>query len=236
MWKGSEDQTLRYQIGVSTKLFEGTQIIKEGTIFCGLGDRDQRADFLRFSSSRVYFNKGESVNPNRAIYLSPTEGINEHFILVSIYSWEREAFYQTNILYNADITPGKTEVYIGFRDYRASQPHYGWAHLRRASTNAGVAYVMVDWAVNPFPGQAIRAGEPPDLPPLSTVVDTTTDPANPTLRVSWPAGFPGVKLQTTGDLTPPVQWLDQELDAERLAVVTLPPEGTLFFRLVWAGP
>jgi hypothetical protein len=235
-WNGFEEDSLGYAIRVSARFVQGTAIVETAGVFCALRDEDEQADFLRFNATRFYFNYSEIISSNRSVYLDPDRGVNQHDILILAYSWKRETFARTNIIFNADVTSGKTEVYIGFRDYLDTQPHYGWAHLRRASTNAGVAYVMVDWAVNPFPGQPIRAGEPPDLPPLSTTVDTSTDPANPTLRVSWPPGFPGVKLQTTGDLTPPVQWLDQELSAERLAVVALPPEGTLFFRLVWAGP
>jgi hypothetical protein len=235
-WKGAQDESLGFSTAAFAEPNPDNQIVEQASVACEMQDTNEQADFLRFNSMRLYFNRGEPISQSRPINPDVFVGGNRHNALVLAYDWRRESFSETNTVANYDFTLGKTEVYVGFRDYRASQPHYGWAHLRRDSTNAGVAYVMVDWAVNPFPDQPIRAGESPDLPPLSTVVDTATDPANPTLRVSWPAGFPGVKLQTTGDLTPPVQWLDQELSAERLAVLALPPEGTLFFRLVWAGP
>jgi hypothetical protein len=235
-WKDIDDTTLGYSTAVFADFLPDTQVVDRAAVICELQDTDERADFLRFSGARIYFNRGEIINQQRPINPDDFTGENKHSALILTYAWKRESPSQTNLVNNFDLTPGKTEVYVGFRDYLGTQAYYGWAHLQRERTNAGIAYVMVDWAVNPFPGQPIRAGEPPDLPPLSTVVDTSTDPANPTLRVSWPAGFPGVKLQTTGDLSPPVQWLDQELNAERLAVLALPPEGTLFFRLVWAGP
>jgi hypothetical protein len=234
-WKGADDTTLGVGVGVEVTLFPESSVARSGGIFCGASDRDRQADFLQFNASRRYFNRTETINSNRPIHVV-FNGPNHHSVLILTYDWEFESVAVTNLISSGDSAPGKTDVYIGFRDYLETAPHYGWAHLRRASTNAGIAFFPVDWAVNPFPGQPIRAGEPPDLPQLTTVIDTTTDPANPALRVSWPAGFPGVKLQVAPDLTPPVQWLDQELSAERLAVLALPPDGTLFFRLVWAGP
>jgi hypothetical protein len=234
-WKDPDDTSLGFGIGVTLRFFQNSQIAREGSVTVGLGDSDNGVDFVQFNVSRRYFNRNEIINSNRPLHLN-SGGINLHSIIIQTYAWEWESFNLTNLVRNNDLTIGKTDIYVGFRDYLETTPHYGWAHLRRASTNPGIAFFLVDWAVNPFPGQPIRAGEPPDLPQLTTVIDTTTDPANPTLRVSWPAGFPGVKLQATTELTPPVQWLDQELSAERLAVLVLPPDGTLFFRLVWAGP
>jgi hypothetical protein len=236
VWKDFGDETLGYSIGVVATLFEGSEVAGSGLVACAAGDQDEQADFLRFDSIRRHFLSGEIINNNRPVNLSPSENINRHNIVLLRYSWQWQSIFKTNITSVTDFVPGVLDAYVGFRDYLDNQPHYGWAHLRRASTNAGVAFFLVDWAVNPFPGQPIRAGEPPELPQLTTVVDIATDPGNPLLRVSWPAGFPGVKLQTTADLTPPVQWLDQELSGERLAVVAPPAEGQLFFRLVWAGP
>jgi hypothetical protein len=235
IWKNDGDPSLKFSVDVELTYFDNSQIARSGGVAVGMTDSENLADFLQFNSSRRYFNRSEAISSNRPVHLHST-GINFHTVFVQSYAWEWESFNLTNLIRNNDLTIGKTDIYVGFRDYLETTPHYGWAHLRRASTNAGIAFFLVDWAVNPFPGQPIRAGEPPDLPRLTPVMDTTTDPANPTLRVSWPAGFPGVKLQVAGDLTPPVAWQDQELTAERLAVLALPPDGTLFFRLVWAGP
>jgi hypothetical protein len=235
-WKNPEDESLKFIAGVTLQYFDGSELARSGSVSSGLIDSDEQADFLRFSAARPYFLKGETVSSNRPLHLHPRTGENLHNFVILGYDWEWASVFRTNIVsVSPNLAPDKTDVHVGFRDYLDAQPHYGWAHLRRASTNAGVAFFLVDWAVNPFPGQPIRAGEPPDLPQLTTVVDTATDPGNPLLRVSWPAGFPGVKLQTTTDLVPPVQWLDQELSGERLAVVAPPAEGQLFFRLVWAG-
>jgi hypothetical protein len=84
-------------------------------------------------------------------------------------------------------------AYFGFRIPHADGWHLGWMRLEQTGwiqVGLGVwAVVLVtDYAVQPQPNTAIRAGERP-RPPLSITL------AGGRVRVSWPDGYPGFVLE-----------------------------------------
>jgi hypothetical protein len=81
-------------------------------------------------------------------------------------------------------------AYFGFRIPHADGWHLGWMKLEwTGQTQNGYRLVrLVDYAVQPQPNTAIRAGERP-RPPLSIALVAGR------VRVSWPEGYPGFMLE-----------------------------------------
>ncbi len=132
-------------------------------------------------------------------------------------------------------------VLIGFaRPYQGGM-QYGWIRMERETTKPTeligpngeirqVEFLPTAYAVNPFPDRPIRAGEPPELPVLSTEV--LRDPSRPTrVRVRWPAGYPGVRLERAPELKALMDWLPVEGVVGEEAIFDVPEDGQLYLRL-----
>ena len=123
-------------------------------------------------------------------------------------------------------------VLIGARSTNAdtAEVRVGWFKFSRPSTAPGTAFTLESWAYNPIPNEPIRAGFPPDLPVPQFAFSGENGES---LDVSWPAKASMLRLETTDNLTPPVQWQPVETGGGATAI-TLPAGGAqgAFFRLV----
>ena len=144
------------------------------------------------------------------------------------YLWTAEKGGILRYFPGADIFPGQLACIVAFKFEDWDGWHVGWVRFRRASPNLGIAAYYDGMGYNPFHGKPIRAGFPPELPPVRTTVVND----GRSLHLAWESGYPGLRLLATPDLAPPVQWTPVTLASETEAVVDLPTQGQLFFRLV----
>ena len=97
----------------------------------------------------------------------------------------------------------KTSVLIGFQAQLEDSKHYGWLQFDRSSTAFTNFFQLTKWDWNPIPEATIRAGFPPDIP-LNT--ELVSDGAETVLRLSWPGAVANWILETTTNLTAPIEW------------------------------
>lgn len=127
-----------------------------------------------------------------------------------------------------DKAPGSLTCILAFRIEQLDGPHLGWVRLRRGTAGPFSAFYPDGIGYNPFPGKPIRAGFPPELPPIRSVV--TGDGRQ--IRLSWEAGYPDLLLMSAPDLGTDTSWEPVDRPAGNEATVPLPTGGQRFFRLV----
>jgi hypothetical protein len=168
-------------------------------------------------------------------------------LLLQAYDWEVR--FPGNHLFihpGIDLFPGQTNVLIGFSRqhplYAGTQ--YGWVRMgrevadlknafREDGTVKQITFMPTAFAVNPIPDQAIRAGEPPDLPQLVTDVLAPEEGLPTRVRVSWPPGWANMRLESAVELGIPVQWSPVFGMNGTEAVFELPEDGQLYLRLAY---
>ncbi len=198
-------------------------------------------NFLQSDLGTVPFAVGESVGPGSVFYSNPNGSGSASLSLVS-YSWRIQ--YPGNII---TVSPGRdyftnqTEIVLGFSRGHPGPVQYGWIRMRREVTRAQdmfdnqtpekfYVFQPVDYAIHPIAEQPIRAGLPPELPSMMSSVETAEDGSS-VIRISWPAGLYGMRLETTYALESPTQWTPVLDVTGNEAVFALPDEGELYFRL-----
>ncbi len=144
------------------------------------------------------------------------------------YLWTAEKGGVVRYTSGDDIFPGQLTCIVAFKFEDWDGWHVGWVRFRRTSANLGIAAYYDGLGYNPFPDKPIRAGFPAELPP----VHTTVSEDGQSLHLSWESGYPGVSLLAAPDLTPPIEWTPVDLSGANEALVPLPTEGQLFFKLV----
>jgi hypothetical protein len=140
-----------------------------------------------------------------------------------------------------DYFPDQKSILIGFsRDFQG-QPHYGWIRLEREITRAedflndrgrvqNYSFLPVAVAEHPVPNLPIRAGFPPELPPIeSQIIDG--EPGSSAIRLRWPEGLQGVRLEQADELKQPIHWVPVPDVSGNEALVPLPLDGQIYFRL-----
>ncbi len=203
--------------------------------------QDSTGALLQPSPDEIQFLPGQHINGTAQPYLASPNPPGRLARLVA-YNW-RLVFPGNRIFAEpvSDPFTNKTEVLIGFsRDYQG-QPHYGWIRLQREVTRIedfigpdyefpNYSFLPVGVAEHPVPGLPIRAGFPPELPPIdSEVIDGGSEPSM--LRVRWPEGMQGVRLEQATELADPTVWVAVPDVQGNEAMFLLPDEGQLYFRL-----
>ena len=211
------------------------------TISLALSDMD--GQFLRPNSSQMAFAPASEIGPSAIAYLDPPVPDFHRVRLVS-YFWRIEnPANRLSAGLIKDYYPGQSSILIGFTRFYNGGWQYGWVHMEREVTRiedmlVGAGSVVRDFAfrpkgfaIHPIPGRPIRAGMEPDLPSLTTELVTLEGGGGQGVRVSWPSGWPGMMLEYTSDLTQPTEWLPVAGVEGSEAVVELPEDGQVFFRL-----
>jgi hypothetical protein len=183
--------------------------------------------FLKSSAMLVAFDEGTDINSRCSTYVEPSFP-NKASLSLKAYTWS--IIQPANQLRTAlirDFFPGKQEVLIGFAVNVGGQEQYGWVRMRRPVIDTVTIFSPVEHALHPVPGLAIRAGKAPELPAIVSELD----PASGSLRLKWPAGLAGVRLQEADSLKTPMVWRDVEGGPDGEYEVPLPSEGQVFFRL-----
>lgn len=197
--------------------------------------------FLQGGSNTVPFASGATIGPASIVHSNPWSGLSNAVELGS-YSWRID--HPGNFITvspGREYFPNQKEILLGFSRGHPGPAQYGWIRMRREVTRAqdifdnqtpAKFYVFqpVDYAIHPIAEQPIRAGLPPELPSMSSSVETTED-GSTVIRISWPAGLYGMRLETTYALESPTQWTPVLDVAGNEAVFALPDDGELYFRL-----
>ena len=183
--------------------------------------------FLRASPAGVGFAEGDVIDAGKATYFErPFEG--NAVLGLRSFRWSIvQPANQLRISAGSEFFPGKQEVLIGFAVNVGGQDQYGWVRMRRPVIDTVTIFSPVEHALHPVPGVAIRAGKAPELPAIVSELD----PASGSLRLKWPAGLAGVRLQEADSLKTPMVWRDVEGGPDGEYEVPLPSEGQVFFRL-----
>ncbi len=105
----------------------------------------------------------------------------------------------------------------------------GWFKFSRTNTAPGTVFSLESWAYHPIPNEPIRAGFPPELPEPHFAFGGEN---HETIDVSWPAKAAMLRLETTDNLTPPVQWKPVETDGATTVTLAASEAQGAFFRLV----
>ena len=210
------------------------------TIALALSDVD--GQFLRPNSSQLAFSPGLEIGPSAIAYLDPPSPVPPRVRLVS-YFWkiQNPASRLSAGLFK-DYYPNQASILIGFTRYFQGGWQYGWVHLEREVTRVedmllpngltrDFAFRPKGFAIHPVPGRPIRAGMEPELPSLSTELVTLEGGGGQGVRVSWPTGWPGMVLEYASELKQPTEWLPVAGVEGSQAVVELPEDGQVFFRL-----
>lgn len=197
--------------------------------------------FLQSSDSAVSFANGTAIGPESILYSNPFDGGSSALVLCD-YSWRIQ--YPGN---GITVTPGReyfldqTEILLGFSRGHPGPAQYGWIRMRREVGRVqdmfdnqfpGRQYVFlpVEYAIHPIAEHPIRAGFAPEFPSLSSVVETGED-GTMMIRIGWPAGWNGMRLETTYALEDPTVWTPVLDVTGNEAVFALPEDGELYFRL-----
>ncbi len=185
-------------------------------VFYGLTETDHSI-LLRNRSDLGNFGKGQSILPssksrmgtfNLQYYLARNlPGGWQYLTINSPISWD-----------------SFTNVYFGVRLTREDGFHAGWLLLTRPDRATYTPFSITDYGYNPVPGEAIRAGYPPDPPRITTEIVTNG------LRLSWSPALTKWNLQSADSLRVPVQWSDLGSGSTNAII---PMEGkTRYFRLM----
>jgi len=184
--------------------------------------------FLRNLSGRTDFLQGAAIDASLPIYRAPSH-VGRARLNLRGYVWR--LLQPGNRLTTAnlgDSFPNQTDVLIGFTVKYNDFDHFGWVHMRRPVIDIITIFTPVAFALHPVAGEPIRAGLPPELPPVDAVVDPLTD----TLQISWPSSFPGVRLERTDSLDAPVVWTPVETPLSNAISLPLSDDADqLYFRL-----
>ncbi len=97
----------------------------------------------------------------------------------------------------------------------------------RPVIDAVTIFSPVEHALHPVPGLPIGAGKAPELPAIVSELDAGSG----SLRLKWPAGLAGVRLQQADRLKTPMVWRDVEGGPDGEYKVPMPSAGQVFFRL-----
>ena len=201
--------------------------------------------FLRLNSSRVAFDPATEIGPGTMVHVDPMTQDASRVRLVS-YFWRVE--YPGNRLsaeFFRDSFANQSSILIGFTRLSQGAWQYGWVHMEREVTRfedmllpdgstRDFAFRPKGFAIHPIPGRPIRAGMEPDLPSLSTELVALGGDGGQGIRVSWPTGWPGMVLEYASELKQPTEWLPVAGVEGSQAVVKLPEDGHVFFRLRYA--
>jgi hypothetical protein len=183
--------------------------------------------FLRPSSAAVAFEEGSSIDGSKPTYFQRSFQGKASLGLRG-YRWSIiQPSDQLRISAGSEFFPGKQEVLIGFAVNVGGQDQYGWVRMRRPVIDTVTIFSPVEHALHPVPGLPIRAGKAPELPSLVTEYDAGSG----NLKLNWPVGLAGVRLQEADSLKTPMVWRDVEGGPDGEYEVPLPSEGQVFFRL-----
>ena len=183
--------------------------------------------FLRASAALVGFDEGVQINQENPTYVEPSfQG--KASLSLKAYTWSMiQPANQLRTALIRDFFPGKQEVLIGFAVKVGGVDQYGWVRMRRPVIDTVTIFSPVEHALHPVPGLPIRAGKAPELPAIVSELD----PGSGSLRLKWPAGLVGVRLQQADSLKTPMVWRDVEGAPDGEYEVPMPSEGQVFFRL-----
>jgi hypothetical protein len=200
---------------------------EEYRIGSGLEFTQPAGRFLRNHSGRTDFLHADIIDASFPIYTQPSPAGRARLSLKA-YVWRLlqpgNRLTTDNI---ADLFPNQTDVLIGFKVKHNDFDHFGWVHMRRPVIDITTLYTPVAAALHPVSGEPIRAGLPPELPPVQAVIDPLTD----TLQIAWPSSFPGVRLERTDSLNAPVIWTPVETPLSNAISLPLNDADQLYFRL-----
>ena len=191
---------------------------------------------LRSNVERIEFHELESVGPDRSIFLtdgganrlgltlfdqaSLGHGAPWRYIDVGINSPKNTLNYKARSL---------TEVLVGYRFQEEDGFHYGWVRFARSDTTFTNIFDLVahDW--HPIPDTAIRAGQPPEIPVATEVVDDGA--GGSLLRVGWHPAVATWSFETTDSLIPPVTWTEYPAGGTSAEIPLNGAESQRYFRL-----
>jgi hypothetical protein len=183
--------------------------------------------FLKNLSGRTDFTHGAVIEESLPIYVEPSH-VGKASLSLKAYVCRMlqpgDHLRTANI---ADFFPNQTDVFIGFTVKYNDFDHFGWVHMRRPVIDIITIFTPVASALHPVSGEPIRAGLPPELPPVNAVIDPVTD----TLQIAWPSSFPGVRLERTDSLDAPVVWTPVETPLSNAISLPLSVADQLYFRL-----
>jgi hypothetical protein len=183
--------------------------------------------FLKHSAAVVGFEEGAQINQECPTYVEPSFP-NKASLSLKAYTWSMiQPANQIRTALIRDFFPGKQEVLIGFAVNVGGGDQYGWVRMRRPVIDTVTIFTPVEHALHPVPGLPIRAGKAPELPSLVTEYDAGSG----NLKLNWPVGLAGVRLQEADSLKTPMVWRDVEGGPDGEYEVPLPSEGQVFFRL-----
>ncbi len=183
--------------------------------------------FLKNLSGRTDFLQGAEIDGSHPIYREPSRA-GKAILNLRGYVWR--LLQPGNRLTTANLGeafPNQTDVLIGFTVKYNDLDHFGWVHMRRPVVDIITIFTPVAAALHPVSGEPIRAGLPPELPPVNAVIDPLTD----TLQIAWPSSFPGVRLERTDSLDAPVVWTPVETPLSNAISLPLSDADQLYFRL-----
>ncbi len=197
--------------------------------------------FHQSDPSTVSFSDGSLIGPESPLYSHPN-GIGSGSVALGSYTWRVR--YPGNVIFlqpGNEYFPNQTEILLGFSRGHPGPVQYGWIRMRRDVTRAQdiigpdgkerfYVFQPVDYAIHPIAEQPIRAGMVPEFPNLSSVVETGED-GSTMIRIGWPAGWNGMRLETTYALEDPTVWTPVLDVTGNEAVFPLPEDGELYFRL-----
>ena len=206
---------------------------------------DVDGQFLRPNSNQLAFAPASEIGPGAIAYVDLPSTIPARIRLVT-YRWRVESpGNRLSAEPGRDNFPNQSSILIGFTRLYQGALQYGWVHMEREVTRfedmllpdgstRDFAFRPKGFAIHPIPGRPIRAGMEPELPSLSTELVTLGGDGGEGIRVSWPTGWPGMVLEYASELKQPTEWQPVAGVEGSQAVVKLPEDGQLFFRLRYA--
>ena len=219
------DQEVDIRSGIIVSYLSTSQ---QHRVFCCTALSWGRGRFLKNEVGGLDHSLGSEVSAGLPLYTA-TPPYNDYSLAAVLYYWQiRQPGGDLIITPGTDLFPTQLSCIIAFKVEFFDGWRVGWVRFRRPSADLGIAYRFDGLGYNPFPDKPIRAGFPAELPP----VQTTVSEDGQSLHLSWEPGYPGVFLLATPDLTPPVEWTPVDLSGANEAVVPLPTEGQVFFKLV----
>ncbi|MBN9694047.1 MAG: hypothetical protein J0M24_27715 [Verrucomicrobia bacterium] len=183
-----------YQLGVSS-LQPNTETYSVNTRIVS----SNNASLFRARPNRTAFEAGESIGVSSMVLVSEIylSAFAEELVFPTWFYFDRAHRLPDPFFTN------KTSVLIGFQAQLEDSKHYGWLQFDRSSTAFTNFFQLTKWDWNPIPDATIRAGFPPEIP-LNT--ELVSDGAETVLRLSWPGAAANWILETTTNLTAPIEW------------------------------
>ena len=191
---------------------------------------------LRADADRINFHEQELVGPSRMVFLTDG-GANRlgvsMFDQVSLGGGAPWRYFDVGIDAPQDTFYYKarslTEVLVGYRFQEEDGFHYGWVRFARSDTTFTNIFDLVahDW--HPIPDSAIRAGQPPEIPVATEVVDDGA--GGSLLRVGWHPAVATWSFETTDSLIPPVTWTEYPAGGTSAEIPLDGAEAQRYFRL-----